>query len=67
MLDLRNEKISYKVREHSSTKTPVILVLGKKEQESNSVSIRRIGSNNNESMSLKEAIKEFSSENVKSK
>ena len=67
LLDLRNEKISYKVREHSSTKTPVILVLGKKEQESNSVSIRRIGSNNNESMSLKEAIKEFSSENVKSK
>ena len=64
-LDLRNEKISYKVREHSSTKTPVIMALGKREQESNSVSVRRIGSNNNESISLEQALKDLSIENLK--
>ncbi len=64
-LDLRNEKISYKVREHSSTKTPVIMALGKREQESNSVSLRRIGSNNNESISLEQALKDLSIENSK--
>ena len=64
-LDLRNEKISYKVREHSSTKTPVIMALGKREQESNSVSVRRIGSNNNESISLEQALKDLSIENSK--
>ena len=64
-LDLRNEKISYKVREHSSTKTPVIMALGKREQESNSVSVRRIGSNNKESISLEQALKDLSIENSK--
>ena len=64
-LDLRNEKISYKVREHSSTKTPVIMALGKREQESNSVSVRRIGSNNNESISLEQVLKDLSIENSK--
>ena len=64
-LDLRNEKISYKVREHSSTKTPVIMALGKREQESNSVSVRRIGSNNNQSISLEQALKDLSIENSK--
>ena len=64
-LDLRNEKISYKVREHSSTKTPVIMALGKREQESNSVSVRRIGSSNNESISLEQALKDLSIENSK--
>ena len=64
-LDLRNEKISYKVREHSLTKTPVIMALGKREQESNSVSVRRIGSNNNESISLEQALKDLSIENSK--
>jgi threonyl-tRNA synthetase len=42
--DLRNEKISYKVREHSLTKIPVILALGKKEAAERTVSIRRFGS-----------------------
>ncbi|MDA0775052.1 MAG: threonine--tRNA ligase [Proteobacteria bacterium] len=64
-LDLRNEKISYKVREHSSTKTPVIMALGKREQESNLVSVRRIGSNNNQSISLEQALKDLSIENSK--
>ncbi|MFL5158975.1 MAG: threonine--tRNA ligase, partial [Microvirga sp.] len=41
--DLRNEKINYKVREHSLAKVPALLVVGKKEAESRSVSIRRLG------------------------
>ena len=40
-LDLRNEKISYKVREHSVTKIPVILVVGKREAEESTVAVRR--------------------------
>jgi threonyl-tRNA synthetase len=43
-IDLRNEKINYKVREHSLAKIPALLVVGKKEAESHSVSIRRLGS-----------------------
>jgi threonyl-tRNA synthetase len=43
-LDLRNEKINYKVREHSLAKVPVLLVVGKKEAENRAVSIRRLGS-----------------------
>jgi threonyl-tRNA synthetase len=43
-LDLRNEKINYKVREHSLAKVPVLLVVGKKEAENRTVSIRRLGS-----------------------
>src|SRR5450756_2272131 len=43
-LDLRNEKINYKVREHSLAKIPALLVVGKKEAETHSVSIRRLGS-----------------------
>ena len=55
-LDIRNEKIGYKVREHSSKKVPIIAVLGKKESSENSVAIRRLGSQGNETMSMKDAI-----------
>jgi len=61
--DLRNEKISYKVREHSAAKVPVIIVLGKREEEFKTVSIRRIGSDKNESISFDEAVKLLSAEN----
>ncbi|PWL17887.1 threonine--tRNA ligase [Falsochrobactrum shanghaiense] len=54
--DLRNEKINYKVREHSLQKVPVILVCGKREAEEKSVNMRRLGSRDQESMSLDEAI-----------
>jgi threonyl-tRNA synthetase len=54
--DLRNEKISYKVREHSLTKTPVILALGKKEGAERTVSIRRLGSQDQKTLPLDEAI-----------
>lgn len=55
-LDLRNEKINYKVREHSLAKVPALLVCGKKEAEEGTVSIRRLGSKHQKSMSLQEAI-----------
>ena len=60
--DLRNEKIGYKVREHSAAKVPVILALGAREKESRTVSVRRIGSNNTETKSLDEFIKEIKAE-----
>jgi threonyl-tRNA synthetase len=43
-LDVRNEKINYKVREHSLTKVPLLFVVGKREAEEGTVSIRRLGS-----------------------
>ena len=57
--DLRSEKVGYKIREHSLKKIPVILVVGKKEAEEESVTIRRLGSQAQEVKSLKEAIKDF--------
>jgi threonyl-tRNA synthetase len=55
-IDLRNEKINYKVREHSLAKIPALLVVGKKEAESHSVSVRRLGSDGQKVMSTDEAI-----------
>jgi len=54
--DLRNEKINYKVREHSLAKIPVLLCIGRKEAADKSVSIRRLGSQAQTSMSLGEAL-----------
>ena len=61
-IDLRNEKISYKVRDHSSKKVPIILAIGKKEKIDQTVSVRRIGSNDTEVLDLKEAIKQIKKE-----
>jgi len=58
-LDLRNEKISYKVREHSLQKIPVILAIGKREAAERVVSIRRLGSQAQTSMALDEALAAF--------
>ncbi len=55
-LDTRNEKINYKVREHSVGKVPVILVVGKNEMSERTVSIRRLGEKNQEILPLDEAI-----------
>ncbi|TWF46363.1 threonine--tRNA ligase [Neorhizobium alkalisoli] len=60
--DFRNEKINYKVREHSVTKVPVIIVCGKKEAEERSVNIRRLGSQAQTAMSLDEAIASLTDE-----
>lgn len=55
--DLRNEKINYKVREHSLTKIPVIAVVGAKEKENGTVTVRRIGSDKQEVMKLDDFVK----------
>ena len=54
--DFRNEKINYKVREHSLAKVPAIVAVGAREAEQETVSIRRLGSKHQTSMSLSEAI-----------
>jgi threonyl-tRNA synthetase len=54
--DLRNEKINFKVREHSLTKVPVLLVVGKREAEEKTVSVRRLGSQETKTMPLDAAI-----------
>ena len=56
-VDLRNEKINYKVREHSLAKVPVMLVVGKKESAERLVSIRRLGSDGQKVMPLDDAVK----------
>ncbi|MEN5298951.1 threonine--tRNA ligase [Brucella sp. TWI559] len=60
--DTRNEKINYKVREHSVQKVPVILVCGMREAEEKTVNMRRLGSRDQESMTLDEAIARLSEE-----
>jgi len=57
--DLSNEKISYKVREHSLTKTPVIIAVGKREAAERTVSVRRLGSNAQSSLGFEAAIAGF--------
>ena len=60
--DLRNEKINYKVREHSLSKVPVILAVGMKEVEDNSVSMRRLGSKQSQVLSVDEVVLNLSIE-----
>ena len=60
--DLRNEKISYKVREHSLAKVPVILAVGQREVEERTVSVRRLGEKDSQVMALGAAIAELRTE-----
>ena len=55
-VDLRNEKINYKVREHSLAKVPVMLVVGKREAEEGKVSVRRLGSQDQTVMTVEAAL-----------
>lgn len=61
-VDLRSEKINFKVREHSVAKVPAILVVGGREAENRSVAIRRLGNQNQEVLALDEAIARLSAE-----
>ncbi len=61
-LDRRNEKINYKVREHSLAKVPVMFVVGKREAEERTVSIRRLGRPDQETMSLADAVAALAAE-----
>jgi threonyl-tRNA synthetase len=60
--DLRNEKISYKVREHSVAHVPIILVAGRREMDEGTVSIRRLGKDAQESASLAQAVRDLVAE-----
>jgi len=62
--DVRNEKINYKVREHSLAKVPVIMVVGKREAEERTVALRRLGGKNQEILALDDAIHTLSEEAV---
>jgi len=62
-VDLKNHNLNYKIREHSLTKIPILLICGKKEVDSDSVTIRRLDSNKQENMELNKFIKKFSNLN----
>ena len=60
--DLRNEKINYKVREHSHAKVPILFVLGKREADEGTVAIRRLGGKQQEVLALTDAITRLATE-----
>jgi len=62
--DIRNEKIGYKIREHSNAKIPVIMVIGKKEVENKTVSTRRLGSKKTETFNIDEILKVLCEESL---
>ena len=62
--DLRNEKINYKVREHSVAKVPAMLVVGKREGETSTVAVRRLGGNAQEILALDDAVAKLAAEAV---
>jgi len=55
--DIRNEKIGYKIREHSTSKIPAIIIIGKKEVENKTISVRRLGSEKTETFKVDEILK----------
>ena len=62
IIDDRNEKINYKIREHSVSKIPVLMICGAKEVQNKTITIRRLGEEEQQTMSLDEAMKELSKE-----
>ena len=64
IVDNRNEKINYKVREHSVSKIPIIAVVGEKELRTRSINVRRLGHKDSKTISLKDAIRELSIEAI---
>ena len=62
-VDLRNQKINYKIREHSLAKVPFILVCGKKEVADNTVTVRRLGSEKQETIKRDDLIRNMLSAN----
>ena len=62
-VDLKNHNLNYKIREHSLSKIPILLICGKKEVDSNTVTIRRLDSNKQENMELKTFLKKFAALN----
>jgi len=62
-VDLKNQKISYKIREHSLSKVPLLFICGQKEVNNKSVTIRKLGSEKQETISIDDAIKQISKQN----
>ena len=62
-VDLKNHKINYKIREHSLAKIPILLICGKKELDTNAITIRRLGSEKQETMNLDKSVQYISSQN----
>ncbi len=62
-IDLKNHNLNYKIRDHSLAKVPLLLICGKKEVDSNTVTIRKLDSNKQENMDLKEFLKKYSALN----
>ena len=65
-VDLKNHNLNYKIREHSLSKVPVLLICGKKEVDSDSVTIRKLDNKKQENMKLKDFIKKYSALNFAS-
>ena len=59
IIDIRNEKINYKIREHSVSKIPILMICGAKEVENNTITIRRLGQEQQQTMNLNEAIEQL--------
>ena len=64
IVDNRNEKINYKVREHSVSKIPIIAIVGEKELRTRSINVRRLGHKDSKTIPLKDAIRELSIEAI---
>ena len=56
IIDLKNEKINYKIREHSLSKIPILMICGSKEQESQSITLRRLGQEKQDTLPVREAL-----------
>ena len=63
IVDLKKNNLNYKIRDHSLAKIPVLLICGKKEVDSNSVTIRKLDSTKQENMELKTFLKKYSALN----
>ena len=66
-IDLRNEKIGYKIREHSTSKIPIILAVGKKEEKDKTVSVRRLGNNNTKTVLVDKILEDIKNEIIEKK
>ena len=62
-VDLKNHNLNYKIREHSLSKIPILLICGKKEVDSNTVTIRQLDSTKQENMEVKKFLETYSSLN----
>ena len=62
-VDLKNHNLNYKIREHSLSKVPILLICGKKEVDSNSVTIRKLDNNKQETMKLDKFIDQYTALN----